>query len=170
MAMRGKLFGQLLIDAGVLTPGALNDALAEQSRSGRRLGEVLQRKGIVDEADVAKALSVQLNLAYVAGPFRPEPDALAKVQPKLARTKGVLPLSLKGRRLTVAMADPLDGEAVDDLRFQSGCRVDPVAAPAVGRGPGGAGSLRRRAPRAAEPTGPLRTRRKDRGPGAGAGG
>ena len=129
MAMRGKLFGQLLIDAGALTPGALNDALAEQSRSGRRLGEVLQRKGIVDEADVAKALSVQLNLAYVAGPFRPEPDALAKVQPKLARTKGVLPLSLKGRRLTVAMADPLDGEAVDDLRFQSGCRVDPVAAP-----------------------------------------
>ena len=136
MAMRSKLLGQLLIDAGVLTSGALKDALAEQSRSGRRLGEVLQRRGLVDEADVAKALSVQLNLAYVAGPLRPNPEALAKVQPKLARAKGVLPLSLDGRRLTVAMADPLDGEAVDDLRFQSGCHVDAVAAPpsAVARG------------------------------------
>ena len=129
MAMRSKLLGQLLIDAGALTSGALKDALAEQSRSGRRLGEVLQRRGVVDEADVAKALSVQLNLAYVAGPLRPNPDALAKVQPKLARAKGVLPLSLEGRRLTVAMADPLDGDAVDDLRFQSGCHVDAVAAP-----------------------------------------
>lgn len=136
MAIRGKLLGQLLIDSGAVTPSALKDALAEQSRSGRRLGEVLQRKGIVDEADVAKALSAQLNLAYVAPPLRPEPKALAKIQPKLARAKGVLPLSVTGRRLTVAMANPLDGEAVDDLRFQSGCHVEAVAAPpsAVARG------------------------------------
>ena len=136
MAIRGKLLGQLLIDAGVLTPGALRDALAEQSRSGRRLGEVLQRKGVVDEADVAKALSAQLNLAYADPPLRPESKALAKIQPKLARAKGVLPLSLKGRRLAVAMANPLDGDAVDDLRFQSGCHVEAVVAPpsAVARG------------------------------------
>lgn len=129
MAKRAKLIGQLLVDAGVLAPAALQDALEEQERSGRRLGEVLVRKGIVDETDVAKALAAQLAVEFVAPPFRPQAKALAKVQPRLARAKGVLPLSLTGRRLKVAMADPLDGNAVDELRFQSGCHLEAVVAP-----------------------------------------
>lgn len=136
MAKGAKLLGQLLVDAGVLAPAALRDALEEQVHSGRRLGEVLVRKGIVDEADVARALATQLAVEFAASPLRPESKALAKVQPRLARAKGVLPLSLAGRRLRVAMADPLDGNAVDELRFQSGCHVEPVVAPpsAVARG------------------------------------
>lgn len=128
MAKRAKLIGQLLMDSGVLAPAALQDALEEQERSGRRLGEVLVRKGVVDETDVAKALAAQLSVKFVAPPFRPQAKALAKVQPRLARAKGVLPLSLAGRRLKVAMADPLDGNAVDELRFQSGCHLEAVVA------------------------------------------
>lgn len=129
MAKRAKLIGQLLMDSGILAPAALQDALEEQERSGRRLGEVLVRKGVVDETDVAKALAAQLAVEFVAPPFRPQAKALAKVQPRLARAKGVLPLSLSGRRLQVAMADPLDGNALDELRFQSGCHVQAVVAP-----------------------------------------
>lgn len=130
MAKRGKLLGQLLLDSGAVTAAVLEDALSEQRHSGRRLGEVPLRKGVVGEADIAKGLAVQLNLAYAAPPFRPDPKALAKIQPALARSKGVLPLALKRRRITVAMANPLDGEAVDDVRFQSGCHVEAVVAPA----------------------------------------
>ena len=136
MAKGAKLLGQLLVDAGVLASAALEDALEEQVRSGRRLGEVLVRKGVVDETDVARALATQLSVEFAAPPLRPESKALSKVQPRLARSKGLLPLSLAGRRLRVAMADPLDGNAVDELRFQSGCHVEPVVAPpsAVARG------------------------------------
>lgn len=129
MAKRGKLLGRLLVDSGALAPVALQDALEEQVRSGRRLGEVLVRKGVVDEADVSRALATQLSVDFLAPPLRPETKALAKVQARLARAKGVLPLSLAGRRLRVAMADPLDGNALDELRFQSGCHVEAVVAP-----------------------------------------
>ncbi|NIQ56758.1 MAG: type II secretion system protein GspE, partial [Gemmatimonadetes bacterium] len=108
----------------------------DQARSGRRLGDVLVRKGLAAEGQVAEALAGQLSLPYVPPPLAPEPEALARVQAGMARAKGVLPLTLSGRRLRVVMADPLDLEVVDDLRFQSGCRVEPaVSTPtAVGEG------------------------------------
>ncbi len=131
-AMTGhdELLGQLLLDEGAITPGVLRDAREEHLRSGRRLGEILLRKGAIDEVQLARALAAQLDLPFVAPPLRPEPRALATVEAGLARRQGVLPLSLTGRRLTVAMGNALDTDALDDLRFQSGCRVEPVVAPA----------------------------------------
>jgi len=129
MANDGRRLGDILVDSGVLAKTALQDALAEQARSGRRLGDILLRRGFVDEVHVARALARQLDLGFAEPPFRPDPEALARVEPQLARAKSVLPLALEGRRLTVAFADPLDAETVDELRFQSGCHVDAVAAP-----------------------------------------
>ncbi len=128
-ATRDELLGQLLVDGGALTAAVLESARDEQRRSGRGLGEILLRKGLVDEVEVAKALATQLGLAYVAPPLAPDPRALKKVRPGLARAKGVLPLSLEGRQLTVAMADPLETEVIDELRFRSGCHVEAVVAP-----------------------------------------
>jgi len=129
MPARDKLLGRILLDRGALSAAALRDAEEDCDRSGRRLDEVLLRRGLVDEAQVAQALAVMLNLDFVAPPLRPDPDALARVQPALARRKGILPLAVEGRRLTVAMANPLDTDAVDDLRSQSGCHVTALAAP-----------------------------------------
>lgn len=132
MAARGKLIGQLLIDAGAITPNTLNKALQEQARTGRRLGEILVHKGATDETQVAKALGVQLNLAFAPAPLQAHGEALTKIRSRLAQNKKLLPLKVEGRRLTVAMADPLDTEAIDDVRFQSGCHVEAVvAAPAA---------------------------------------
>ena len=128
-AKRDELLGQLLVDGGTLSAAALAGARDEQRRSGRGLGEILVRKGLVDEVEVAKALATQLGLAYVAPPLTPDPLAVKKVEAGLARTRGVLPLSLEGRQLTVAMADPLETEAIDELRFRSGCHVEAVVAP-----------------------------------------
>ena len=130
MTGHDELLGQLLLDSGAITPGVLRDASEEHLRSGRRLGDILLRKGVVDELQVARALAAQLDLPIVPPPLRAEPRALAKIEADLARQKSVLPLSLKGRRLTVAMANALDTDTLDDLRFQSGCHVVPVVAPA----------------------------------------
>ena len=129
MPTHDTLLGRILLERGALTASVLRDAEEDRDRSGRRLDEVLLRRGVVDEAQVAQALAAMLNLSFVAPPLRPDPDALARVQPAVARRKGVLPLTVEGRRLTVAMANPLDTDAVDDLRFQSGCHVEAVAAP-----------------------------------------
>ena len=129
MPARDTILGRILVETGALTPSALKSAEEDRDRSGRRLDEVLLRKGVVDEVELARALAEQLNLGFVAPPLLPDPDALALVPADVARRKGILPLVLAGRRLTIAMANPLDTDAVDDLRFQSGCHVEAVAAP-----------------------------------------
>jgi len=130
MTVQNEMLGQLLLDRDAITQGALHDARDEHLRSGRSLADILLRRGLVDEVQLARALAAQLDLPYVAPPLVPEPRALGQVEAGLARRQGVLPLSLKGRRLTVAMANALDTDTLDDLRFQSGCHVEPVVAPA----------------------------------------
>jgi len=124
-----KLLGQILLGAELITEGALASALEEQGRSRLRLGEILLAKGLVEEQQLARCLSDQLGLEYLGPPLEPSAEALRRVRPDLARAKGVLPIRLEGRRLVVAMANPLDVETVDDLRFQSGCHIEAVVSP-----------------------------------------
>ncbi|NJD18404.1 MAG: hypothetical protein FIA95_03875 [Gemmatimonadetes bacterium] len=124
MKSRPKILGQLLVEAGCLEPAALDEVLAAQPESGLRLGELLSKRGEVPAEAVARALAVQLGLPYAPPPLDPEPAALALVRPELARARRVVPLRASARTLVVAMADPLDLGAVDDLQFQSGRRVE----------------------------------------------
>jgi type IV pilus assembly protein PilB len=80
---------------------------------------------------VAEALALQLGLGYQPPPLEPDPLALATVPSGLALRRWVLPLSLSPRGIRVAMVDPLDLAAVDDLQFHTGRRVTAVVAPAV---------------------------------------
>ena len=124
MKTRSKILGRLLVDQGTLTADALEGALAAQPSLGGRLGEVLIRRGDAPAEAVARALARQLGLPFAEPPLTPDPRATALVRPELARARRVLPLRLTPRSLVVAMADPLDLEAVDDLQFQSGRRVE----------------------------------------------
>ena len=124
MKPRPKILGQLLVESGSLKPAALEEALAAQAGTGLRLGELLSRRGDVPADVVCRALALQLGLPYVPPPLAPEPAALALVRPELARSRKVVPLSANARSLAVAMSDPLDLAAVDDLQFQSGRRVE----------------------------------------------
>jgi type IV pilus assembly protein PilB len=123
---RAKRIGRLLVEAGATTEERLDQALSEQAAEGLRLGALLVRRGWVDEEAVAKSLSVQLSLPYVSPPLNPHPTALELVKPELARRGKVLPLHASPRTLRLAMADPLDLGAMDDVQFQTGRRVDPV--------------------------------------------
>jgi type IV pilus assembly protein PilB len=122
--LRPKILGQLLVESGSLRPAALDEALAAQAGTGVRLGELLSRRGQVPADAVSRALAVQLGLPYAAPPLDPEPAALALVRPELARSHRVVPLRATARSMVVAMADPLDLSAVDDLQFHSGRRVE----------------------------------------------
>ncbi len=128
MIVRAKILGQLLLECGAVAPRSLEDALGPARRPGERIGETLVRLGAVSAEEVARALSVQLGLPFRPTPLRVAPDATRLVQEELVRSHAVLPLTVTGRTLTVAMADPLDLRAVDDLQFQTGRRVQPVVA------------------------------------------
>jgi type II secretory ATPase GspE/PulE/Tfp pilus assembly ATPase PilB-like protein len=126
-----RVLGQLLLARGALGADLLAKALVEQRQTRERLGEVLVRWGTDPEA-VARALADQLRMGYAEPPLRADPAALALVDLTLAARLRIVPLALSERGLRVAMADPLDASALDDLRFRTGRRVEAlVAVPAV---------------------------------------
>jgi type IV pilus assembly protein PilB len=127
MGFQARVLGQLLLDEGAITRDSLDGALEEQRSTRDRLGDVLIRRG-ADPEVVARALAAQLRLEYSPPPLHCEAGALALVDARLAARLGVVPLTADERRLRVAMADPLDAEAIDDLQFQTGRRVDPLVA------------------------------------------
>jgi len=127
MVFQARVLGQLLLDEGAITRDSLDGALEEQRSTRDRLGDVLIRRG-ADPEVVARALAAQLRLDYSPPPLRCDAGALALVNARLAARLKVVPLTADERRMRVAMADPLDAEAIDDLQFQTGRRVDPLVA------------------------------------------
>ena len=111
---------------GALTSEELDEVLAHQDGSGRRLGEIVMERGLASERQVMGALARQLGLEFRAPPLEPADDAVALVPAEVARRRLLLPLSLAPRTLVVAMGDPLDLAAVDELQFRVGRRVEPV--------------------------------------------
>jgi len=128
MATRPRILGQLLVEGGRISVEELDRALGGERRRGERIGETLVRTGRASPDDVARALSVQLGLPYAAPPLAPARDALQLVRPELAKAHLLLPLTVTTRTLHAAMADPLDLQAVDDLQFQTGRRVQALVA------------------------------------------
>lgn len=132
MKIRPKILGQLLVDARALSREDLDRALEAQREEGGRLGELLVRHGLATEGAVWRALAAQVGLPFEAAPLRFDEDAVRCVTERLARARALVPLSATARTVTVAMADPLDLSAVDDLQFQTGRRVEArVAEPAA---------------------------------------
>lgn len=119
--------GQMLVAAGSISEPELSAALEQQRRTGQRLGAVLEARGLDGEV-VARTLARQLKLPYLPPPLQPQPAAVKLVDGVLAARLRVAPLSGTDRVLRVAMADPLDLSALEDLRFRTGRRVEPVVA------------------------------------------
>ena len=125
---RHKL-GEVLMEAGVLTEAQLKKALEESARTDNRLGEVLADLGMASEHDIALHLSRQLGYVFVDMDKEDLQTDLAGTFPEaLAKRYRAAPYKLEGKSLTVAMADPLDFEAIQDLSFVSGFTVKPVLA------------------------------------------
>ncbi|MCE9666700.1 type II secretion system ATPase GspE [Myxococcus stipitatus] len=110
-----------------LTEEKLQEALASQQEKGGRIGEVLVGMKAVGAEDVAKALGHQLDLPYLARIFTEEVDAelVKRIPINFAKQAHVLPLSMEGDTIVVAVADPLDTSAMDHARLLLGQSISP---------------------------------------------
>jgi len=127
MVLRKKYLGELLIEAGVITAEQRDKAMQEQKRLGKRLGETLVSLGFITEDVMAKALSAQMGLPFKELRFMSvTPGVLELVPEPLARKHKALPLEIHNGRLTVAMSDPLNVFAIDEIKRVARMPVDTV--------------------------------------------
>ena len=116
---RKKLIGQVLKEMRLLHEGQVQEALQAQKREGGQIGQILIRAGHITEAQLALALGRQSGMEVVnLSEITPQPEAVEKVDEALARPFGFVPLTFDGTTLTVAMADPNNKSALDDIRFE----------------------------------------------------
>jgi type IV pilus assembly protein PilB len=122
--------GSVLLKRSLITVEQLNVATAEQQRNGGRLGAVLGRLGIISEDNLTLCLSREYRVPVI-NPLSAEPsaEALAMVPHALAHKNEVLPLSRHGSMLTLAIADPSNLAALNEVKFVSGCDLRVVLAP-----------------------------------------
>lgn len=121
--------GGMLRDRGLVTDEQLSAAIARQKKTGQRLGHVLVELGLVTPEAVLEALSQQLGVASVRiNAHTVQPDAVNALSEKVARRHTAFPVQKIGTTLVVALASPKDLNALDDIRFASGCEVQTVLA------------------------------------------
>lgn len=128
MALR-KRIGDLLVEAGLITEEQLQNALKEQAELKMRLGDVLITRNYITEQQLIEVLEFQLGIPHVQL-YRQKIDAkiINIIPQRLAEQHQVLPLRTEGNKLIVAMADPLDYYAIDELRMTTGFRIEPTIA------------------------------------------
>jgi type IV pilus assembly protein PilB len=133
---RRQRLGEFLLEHRVITTDQLAEALGQRSR-GEKLGAILVRMGIISEPELLQHLSAFLTIPVVSIPDELlDGDLLRLVPPDIARKYDVLPIRRVNGSLSVAMADPTNLRAVDDLTFVTSLRIVPAfAAPtAIRRG------------------------------------
>jgi len=124
-----KKFGELLIEAGLITDEALREALSKQKESKKKLGEILTDSGMCSELEIAETIASQLGIQLVDLENIPvEPAAVEIISEKVAKKHLIMPISLEKKILHVAMADPLSYEAFEDVSFVTGYRMKPYVA------------------------------------------
>jgi type IV pilus assembly protein PilB len=127
----GTPLGALLIDEGLLTEAQLDAALTEQSRSGKPLGRLLIEHGTISETELVRTLARQVGLEFVdLGDWTIDGSVASVVSESLARRYQAIPIGWEDGKLVVAMADPSNVFAVDDIRALAGAEVRSVVATA----------------------------------------
>ena len=126
-----KQLGEVLLDEGLITQEQLGTALAEQQRLGRSLGRVLIDLGLIREPDLVSALARKIGLNFVdLTEFHIDPSAASLIPEQVARRYRALPIGYEDSMLVVAMSDPANVFALDDIRTITGKQVKPVVATA----------------------------------------
>lgn len=131
MVVRKRRLGGILIDSGAINQKQLEHALNEQKSSGKRLGETLVTLGYLTEKQILSTLEQQLGIKYVnLSEEKIEREAIAAVPLFLAERYNVVPVRKEDTRLYLAMSDPTNFYAIDDVRMVSGLEVWPLLAEA----------------------------------------
>ncbi|AGB41727.1 type II secretory pathway, ATPase PulE/Tfp pilus assembly pathway, ATPase PilB [Halobacteroides halobius DSM 5150] len=124
--IKKKRLGDILVEAGFITEEELNEALKRQKNTEQRLGNILKRMGLVTDESVMEALEFQLGIPRLdLKQMIIDPEVINMIPKSLAERHKAIPVKQKDNALTVAMADPLDILAIDDIRIKTNCEVIP---------------------------------------------
>src|SRR2546426_865900 len=126
---RSESLGQILLDEKMVSREQLDRAIQMQHRSGGHLGRILVEQGALSEQQLAKVLSIQWGMAYVElGSLEIDPDVVKVVPQHLAHRHKVLAIEKTRKKLKLAISDPLNVVAFDDVRLVTGLEIEPVVA------------------------------------------
>ena len=129
---KSKQLGQILIELGMITPEQLEQALEEHRRTPKSIGRVLIDMGMIKEGDLVRALAEQVGLEFVDLSEHPiDPTATTLLPEALARRYRAIPIGERDGKLLVAMSDPANVYALDDIRTITNRDVQPLVATAA---------------------------------------
>src|ERR671927_251249 len=126
MAVR---IGELLLKEKRITPEQLQQALNHQKAHGGKLGHNLVKMGLVRDEEITALLSRQYGVPSInLAQFDIDVAVTKLIPPETAHKYQIIPLSRTGATLTIAMTDPTNVFAMDDIKFMTGYNVEPVVA------------------------------------------
>ncbi len=121
--------GEVLVNQGLISEDMLAQAVEEQKTDGERLGAALIRLGFISEEELLQALSKHFGVRAVDLKAKQPNESVLKLLPgDIAAKYMVVPVSRFGRKLTLAMLDPHDMAAIEDIKFATGFEIEPVVA------------------------------------------
>jgi type IV pilus assembly protein PilB len=124
-----KLIGDILLEKGVITQEQLDEALNVQKNTTEQIGRILTDLGHVTERDVLRAHAEQLGIPFLELDQTSVDEDVAKAIPQsVVQRYNAIPIRRSGNRLTVAMSDPSNVFALDDMRLITGYEIDPILA------------------------------------------
>lgn len=119
-----KQLGELLLEKGVLKKDQLEKALKIQKQKGELLGTILVSLGYVTEEQIAQAITVQYGFPYLPlSSYEIDSELINIIPENVARQYCLIVVDKIGNTLTIAMANPLNLQAVEDIELMTGCKV-----------------------------------------------
>lgn len=127
MAVVKKRLGDLLVENGIISQQQLQEALLHQQDTKMKLGDLLISYGYITEQQLIEVLEFQLGIPHVSlFKYHIDPAITQIIPESMAKRHQVLPFMKEGGKLMVAMADPLDYFAIEDLRMTTGFKIEPA--------------------------------------------
>ena len=119
---------KLFVDKGVIAPEQLKKALAEQEKTGETLGEIFERKGWFNLSDYNRALVLPQVNVFEAASYIVDPEAVGLIPEDAASIYKIVPVKKRGDTLVVAMVDPKNKSAINEVVRMTGLRIEAIAA------------------------------------------
>ncbi|MFH0918345.1 MAG: hypothetical protein V1830_04345 [Candidatus Omnitrophota bacterium] len=122
--INNKPLGELLLERGIVNQAQLDQGLDLQKEKGGLIGEILVELGFVKEDDIAQALTAQYGFPYLPlGNYDVDMEITSIIPGRVARQYLLVPIDKIGNNLTLAMSNPLNIQAIEDVELLSGCSV-----------------------------------------------
>ncbi len=119
-----KTIGEVLIERGIINHEQLNTAIDRQNKYGGLFGEILVELNFATEVDIAQAITCQYGFPYLPlSNYEIDGEVIEAIPQDICRQYCLVPVDKIGKSLTIAMANPLNMEAIANIELLSGCTV-----------------------------------------------